>query len=1021
MKIHDIAGKEQMATTALSRPKCAPICKSGSKLVRSLPVPLDTALPTIEQIEEGLASEIALHEASGKKEPSPALGGIPPATVSIRRPASPLRSAPGRLPFPRTTDRGKDRVDPQQHASLAERPSAFATANADYLEQLYEAWKAEPASLPAEWQSFFQGFEMAMCPRNCQAAAFAHSQSRVAALIEAYRSLGHLVAATDPLGDPRPPHPDLDLGAFGLSDADLDKVFDTGDLADLTRATLREIVATLEATYCRSVGVEYQHLQDRAVRRWLQQQMEPTRNRPALPRERKLGILRNLTDAEQFETFVARHYPGQKRFSLEGAEALIPLLHEMVELAPELDIEEIVFGMAHRGRLNVLANLLDKSYGMIFSEFEDTVWEQPGGEGDVKYHRGYSSDHVNRHGHRCHLTLTSNPSHLEAVDPVVEGRVRAKQRQRGDTEGRRKVIPLLVHGDAAFAGQGIVAETFNLAGLSGYRTGGTVHVVVNNQIGFTTSPDDSRSTRYCTDVAKGFDVPVFHVNGDDPEAVVHVAELALAFRQQFGRDVVIDLVCYRRHGHNEGDEPRFTQPLLYEKIRNRPPVRQVYTRQLVDEGVLSAATEKRLAEELEQRLVDAFQSVREGKARYEVPAYGELWRGLDNTFTFAPADTTVPQPMLVAVAEGLTRIPPGFELNPKVARRLPDVLAAVRDGGVLDWPTAELLALGTLLIEGIKVRLSGQDSGRGTFSQRHAVWRDGRTQARWVPLQNLSPNQARFMVYDSSLSEASVLGFEYGYSLAEPRALILWEAQFGDFANGAQVILDNFVFAAEAKWQRSSGLVLLLPHGYEGQGPEHSNAYVERYLQAAADDNVQVVMPTTPAQYFHVLRRQLKRPFRKPLIVFTPKSLLRLPACVSEARELAAGGFREVIGDPVRPSRARRVVLVAGKLFYELEALRREKNVTDVAVVRLEQLYPLHADALREVVEAHGANAELVWTQEEPQNRGAWTFLQPRLRDLFPKRRLSYAGRPASASPATGSARVHRETQAALIARALGI
>ena len=912
-------------------------------------------------------------------------------------------------------------MEPHSHVSLAARPSAFATASAEYLEQLHEVFRSDPAALPAEWQAFFQGFELAMCPRSCQAAVFAEAQGRVARLIEAYRAKGHLAAAVDPLGEPRPPHLDLALASFGLTPGDLDKVFDAGDLAALKRAPLREIVATLEATYCRSVGVEYQHLHDLGMRRWLQQQMEPVRNRPALPRERRQGILANLTDAEQFETFVARHYPGQKRFSLEGAEALIPLLHELVELAPELGVEEIVLGMAHRGRLNVLANLLDKSYALIFSEFEDTAWEQPGGEGDVKYHRGYSSDHVNRQGRACHLTLTSNPSHLEAVDPVVEGRVRAKQRQRDDTEGRRKVVPLLVHGDAAFAGQGVVAETFNLAGLRGYRTGGTVHVVVNNQIGFTTSPADSRSTRYCTDVAKGFDVPVFHVNGDDPEAVVHVAELALRFRQEFGRDVVIDLVCYRRHGHNEGDEPRFTQPLLYEKIRSRPPVRRLYTEQLRDEGVLTPEAERQLADQLEQRLAEAFKTVRDGTARYEVPAYGGLWKQLDAPFGFAPAPTAAPRELLTSVAEGLTRIPPGFELNPKVARRLPDVMAAVRDGATVDWPTAELLAFGTLLVEGVKVRLSGQDSGRGTFSQRHAVWHDVRTQAEWVPLSNLSPRQARFMVYDSSLSEASVLGFEYGYSLAEPRALILWEAQFGDFANGAQVILDQFVFAAESKWQRSSGLVMLLPHGYEGQGPEHSNAYVERYLQACADDNVQVVVPTTPAQYFHALRRQLKRPFRKPLIVFTPKSLLRLPACASPVADLAEGAFHEIVGDARTPAPTRRVVLVTGKLFYELEAARREKDVRDVAIVRVEQLYPLHAEALRQAVEAHGASAELVWAQEEPRNRGAWTFLEPRLRELFPGRTLLYEGRPASGSPATGSARVHRETQAALVSRALGL
>jgi 2-oxoglutarate dehydrogenase E1 component len=898
------------------------------------------------------------------------------------------------------------------------RPTAL---NPDYLDQLYARWREEPDSLSSDWQAFFQGFELASCSRPCQANDFANKQSAVSSLIYAYRSRGHLAAHIDPLSEPPEGHPDLELAAFDLEEADLDQVFDTGHMPAPKRMRLRDIIGLLRDTYCRALGVEYVHIQEAPVRRWLQRQMEPLRNRPPLYPERRLEILRLLNDAELFETFVQTRYPGQKRFSLEGAEALIPAIHELVELAPDLGVEEIVLGMAHRGRLNVLANILDKSYAMIFSEFSDVgLRDVAGGDGDVKYHRGYSSDHESRRAKTVHLSLTSNPSHLEAVDPVVEGRARAKQRQRGDTVERSKVVPVLIHGDAAFAGQGMVAETLNLSQLRGYRTGGTVHLVVNNQIGFTTSPQDARSSRYATDIAKFIEAPIFHVNGDDPEAVVFATELALRFRQRWKRDVVVDMLCYRRHGHNEGDEPRFTQPVLYRKLKDHPSVRRLYRQRLLDERIMDQAHVEAFRREFQERLQLAFDQVKAGEARPEIPAYDRRWRELDGGWTFEPGDTAVTPAALETVARALTTPPPDFELNHKVARRLPALAEAVQGLGTLDWAQAEALAMGTLVLEGTKVRLSGQDSARGTFSQRHAIWRDPRSSRPYFPLQHVASGQATFKVYNSLLSEAAVLGFEYGYSLAEPDALILWEAQFGDFANGAQVIIDQFIVPAEAKWQRSSGLVMLLPHGYEGQGPEHSNAYLERYLLACAEENIQVMNLTTPAQYFHALRRQARRPFRKPLVLMAPKSMLRHPRAVSPVSELMTGAFRPFEADSSPPAGAtRRLVLVSGKLFYELDAARQELDLYDVAILRVEQLYPFDDAAFERAVAPHRGARELVWCQEEPQNRGAWTHMAPLLARLFPNQTARYVGRPASASPATGSLRVHRETQAALIRDAL--
>jgi 2-oxoglutarate dehydrogenase E1 component len=904
-------------------------------------------------------------------------------------------------------------------------PTPATGWNLQYIESLYQQWKQSPTSLGESWQMFFEGFDLSMCPRSCVAAESARDQSRVASLIFAYRSQGHRVAQLDPLGGSPTTFEQLELEQFDLSARDLDRVFDTGHLGGPQRATLRDLLQILRDTYCRSIGVEYLHIQDVRVRRWLQAQMEPTRNRPAVSREQEREVLRLLVDAELFETFMATRYPGQKRFSLEGAESLIPAIHTIVELGPELGVEEMVLGMSHRGRLSVLANILDKSYAMIFSEFEDTlIPSMVGGDGDVKYHKGYTSDHVSRGGRGLHLSLTANPSHLEAVDPVVQGRARAKQRQRDDRAQRRKVLPLLVHGDAAFSGQGLVAETLNLSQLEGYRTGGTVHLIVNNQIGFTTLPTEARSSVYATDVAKMIEAPIFHVNGDDPEAVVWISELALRFRQQFGRDVVVDLVCYRRHGHNEGDEPAFTQPVLYRKIKEQASVRALYTRQLMARGALSPAEEQALAADFRAQLQRAFEQVKNAAGPDVAPpaAFRDRWQGLDQPYSDQPVATGVPHALLVEVARAANTVPEGFALHPKVARHLPERLQAVRERGSVDWASAEVLAFGALLREGTPIRLSGQDTARGTFSQRHAVWQDTATQEPYVPLNHIHPEQAHFCVYNSMLSEAAVLGFDYGYSLDEPRMLILWEAQFGDFANGAQVIIDQFIICSEAKWQRTSGLVMLLPHGWEGQGPEHSNAYLERYLAAGADNNIQVCNVSTPAQYFHLLRRQVHRPFRRPLIVMAPKSLLRHPLALSPLDELVGSHFHEILDDPHASPSARRLVLCSGKLYYDLQQQREgtPEVAGRVALVRVEQLYPLCDWRMLQVVQRYGKIEEVVWAQEEPQNRGAWAYMAPRLQTFFADVPLRYVGRPASASPATGSLRVHRREQEQLVQQAIG-
>ncbi len=909
--------------------------------------------------------------------------------------------------------------------------------NLDLLEDYYARWRRDPASVDESWRAFFDGYELgSQSPereREVRADSLpheaAHAQANLARLIFAYRSMGHYLAHLDPLSERPQRHDLLELSEFQLGEADLDREFDTGNLAGTPRATLRQLLAILKETYCRTIGVEYLHIQDPRIRAWLQEHMEPHRNRPDFPRRRKLRILMKLHYAELFERFLHTRFPGQKRFSLEGAETLIAILDAIVERAPDVGIREIVLGMAHRGRLNVLANILNKPYELLFAEFEGQLMpESFAGDGDVKYHLGFSSDYVNAREGRVHLSLTPNPSHLEAVNPVVEGRVRAKQRQYKDRERRNLVMPLLIHGDAAFAGQGLVAETLNLSQLKGYRTGGTVHLIINNQIGFTTSPIDARSTRYCTDVAKMLDVPIFHVNGEDPEACVYVTELALDFRQAFNQDVVIDMFCYRRHGHNEGDDPSFTQPLMYRKIKERPPIGDLYTEQLIMRGDLSVAETEAISGAFQKKLQDALDEVKsDGQVTHDPPGFTGHWQGLSPQYSHESVPTGVPRETLNDIAHGLTLAPAHFHVHPKVERILAARSAAVREKGEVDWATAELLAFGSLLLEGVPVRLSGQDSRRGTFSQRHAVLVDHQTQEAHYPLNHLRQGQADFTAYDSLLSEAAVLGFEYGYALDEPHMLVMWEAQFGDFANGAQVIIDQFIAAGESKWRRSNGVVLLLPHAYEGQGPEHSSGRPERFLQLCAEDNMQVCNLTTPAQYFHLLRRQVKRTFRKPLVIMTPKSLLRHKRAVSPVESLVSDRFHEVLDDPQKPKHPRRVLLCGGKVYYDLleqcEALASgasggRKSPEPVAIIRLEQLYPFPEEQLLQVLAPYRKAAEWAWVQEESQNMGAWTFIEPRLRELL-GRPVAYVGRDASASPATGSLFVHQREQAELLEAAL--
>jgi 2-oxoglutarate dehydrogenase E1 component len=912
------------------------------------------------------------------------------------------------------------------------RTSIDARANLHVIEEKYRLWQDNPDSVDPGWSAFFEGFELGNLPERNGAiesgveAREAALQTRVDGLVYAYCSLGHTIARMDPLAEARPTNPLLRLSEFGFTDSDLDLRVSSKFFLDNRQMTLRDMVAGLDRIYADSIGSEFMHIQDPRVREWIRRRLETRPHKHSTPRAVQVALLRALLEAESFEVFLHTRYVGQKRFSLQGAETLLVALDTILHKCPEGGVEEICMGMAHRGRLNVLANFLRKSLKVIFTEFsENYIPDLVAGDGDVKYHLGYQAVRRLASGGEVEIRLSSNPSHLEAVDPVVEGKARARQRIRGDTEHRKKVLPLLVHGDAAFIAQGIVAETLNLSQLHGYSTGGTIHVVVNNQIGFTTLPKDARSSWYATDIAKMIEAPIFHVNGDDPLAVKFVSDLAFDFRQRFGRDVVIDLYCFRRYGHNEGDEPSFTQPDLYAKIEKRPSVTQLYKRELLDAGTLSEDVAASLETEFALRL----EMTRDEVNAIEKRRANQKARFRESTAIFQPGytseseTTAISEKMLKTIVEGLTHVPEGFEVQPKIQRIVIDHQRKVfEDGGPYEWHYAEALAFGSLLLEGIPVRLSGQDSSRGTFSTRHSVLYDAKTGKPYVPLMHVAGKQARICIYNSPLSEAAVLGFDYGYSLEYPKMLCLWEAQFGDFVNAAQTIIDQFIVSAESKWQQPSGIVLLLPHGYEGQGPEHSSARIERFLQECAEDNIQVCNLTTAAQYFHVLRRQMKRDFIKPLIIATPKSLLRAKYASSPAEEFIHGRFEEILGAPEAGpvDNVKRIIFCSGKVYYDLLKYRSDRKIDDAAMIRIEQLYPLAEKRLREMLKPFPKSAKLVWCQEEPQNMGAWTFIEPRLRTLFCTE-IAYAGREASASPAVGSLARHKREQARLVADAFSV
>ncbi|MFN3324865.1 MAG: multifunctional oxoglutarate decarboxylase/oxoglutarate dehydrogenase thiamine pyrophosphate-binding subunit/dihydrolipoyllysine-residue succinyltransferase subunit [Bryobacteraceae bacterium] len=849
-------------------------------------------------------------------------------------------------------------------------------------------------------------------------------EAAVLQLINAYRVRGHLLADLDPLGSEPGYHPELDPSTYGLTIWDLDREFLTGSLGggESRIATLREILETLRRTYCGKVGCEYMYIQHPEQKLWLQERMEPTANSWELDTTLRRRVLERLLEAEGFEHFLHSRYVGHKRFSLEGGETAMAILDELLERAAESNVHEIVIGMAHRGRLTVLANLVGKAMTQVFSEFEGNMHDPNlmQGSGDVKYHLGATGLKRTSSGREITVSVAPNPSHLEAVDPVVEGLVRPRQDRLGDTE-RARVIPVLVHGDAAFAGQGVVAETLQLSQLEGYRTGGTIHLIINNQIGFTTRPDEARSTIYSTDVARMVQAPIFHVNGDDPEACIRAAQLAFDFRQKFKKDVVIDMICYRRHGHNEADDPSYTQPVMYRKIRQHPSVATQFKERLLREGVVEKAEVEEIQTRVSRRLSDAYEAAQRRAEQFERQDLADI---PEAEIPASCPHTAVDRALLEQVIEGLSTFPADFTVHPKLRGFVDKRRNAVLDGGPIDWALGEALAFGSLVLEGTPVRLSGQDSGRGTFSQRHLEFYDYENSRLYVPMKHISEDQARFDVYDSSLSEYAVMGFDFGYSVGDPLTLVLWEAQFGDFANGAQIMIDQFISSAESKWGQPSGLVLLLPHGYEGQGPEHSSARIERFLQLCAEYNMQVANCTTPGNYFHLLRRQMygghdRRGVRKPLIVFTPKSLLRHPKAVSSIEDLTTGKFQKVIGDSesARMNRVSRLLLCSGKIYYELLAAREERKVEDVAIVRVEMLYPFPEEELNDILARYPVTSEVMWVQEEPRNMGAWRFMQEWMQPLLAPtgRTLLYSGRPESASPATGALKRHLQEQAALI------
>ncbi len=931
--------------------------------------------------------------------------------------------------------------------------------NARFVDELYEAYRENPSSVDESWRAYFGSWDAgtpeaepscgsvvnghagapvsaprpaafvrhatARAPLNAQYEDLGDTpeqawlQSRVDTLLWAYRDVGYLYANLNPLGDYMTPemrymfytsegyYQSLDPEGFGLGEEHMEMQFSAGKYFKPGRATLRELIKLFRSTYCGTMGVELLHIQNKVMRRWLIERIEDPARRRDFTDEQRRTFQTDLIHAEELERFIHTSFIGQKRFSLEGAEVVIPALRYLVGSASQHGLHEIVLGMAHRGRLNVLINIMKKKAADVFAQFTDHYKPYVfGGSGDVKYHLGHSRDVDFEDGSRIHMSLVANPSHLEAVNPVVEGKTRGIQRRRGDKH-RKKVIPVLIHGDAAFSGQGVVAETFNMSQLKGYRTGGTVHIIINNQIGFTTAGRDARSTFFTTDIAKSLPIPIFHVNGDDPEQVVRAIDLSMRYRQKFGLDAVVDILCFRRLGHNESDEPSFTHPMMYSRIKEHPGTTKMYGDILSEQGVFSqedqdaervafrsslkAELDLAKSDDYEPSINDAFQ--------------GADWKDKQAGYTHDQGQTAVDPDRLSHIAKCLVTVPDDFSLHPKLRRFVEDREKAFTDGDGIDWSFAESLAFGALLLDGYPIRLSGEDTSRGTFSQRHAKWWDVSSPIprTYTPLRNLAPDQAAFSVYDSPLSEFGVLGFDYGYSIAQPDLLTLWEAQFGDFVNGAQVIIDQFIAAAETKWFRSSGLVMLLPHGYEGQGPEHSSAHLERFLQLCAEDNLQVCNPSTPANYFHVLRRQLKRPFRKPLILMTPKSLLRRKECVSKVTEFTSACFQTVIDDDVQAAEGDNLLLCSGKVYYDLAAERDKRGDTKTAIVRLEQFYPRPDERMQNVLSSYPNAKRVAWVQEESRNRGGWTFVHTWIEDMLGRPRIDYAGRPAAASPAAGS------------------
>ncbi len=946
--------------------------------------------------------------------------------------------------------------------------TAFNGANMAYIADLYARWTQNPGSVDTSFADLFEALgdearsvlgdsvgaswaprtfdvgepeparpaakgSAAKAPAGAnpeQIRAATKDSLRALMLIRSYRVRGHLEAELDPLHLQVPkPHAELDPASYGFTEADLDRPIFIDNVLGLETASIRQITAVLRRTYCGPIGVEFMHIQDPDQKSWIQRRVEGAPWTGAFDAAAKKTILKQLTEAEGLEAFCQKRFVGTKRFGLEGGESTIPALHSIIETAAKAGVSEISIGMSHRGRLNTLVNVVKKPYIALFSEFGGNSFKPDDvqGSGDVKYHLGTSTD-IDVAGHHVHLSLQPNPSHLEAVDPVVVGKVRARQDMAGDTQRRRSVMGIVMHGDAAFAGQGLVYETLAMSQLIGYRTGGTIHLVTNNQIGFTTVPAHAYSGLYCTDVAKSIQVPILHVNGDNPEAVVWCAQFAADFRQEFACDIVLDIVCYRRHGHNETDEPAFTQPIMYRAIKDLKTTRTLYAEKLIAEGTVTEAEAAGMWDELTAQLEAAFTDAKGYKPNKADWLEGH-WSGLaqpDSADEWINEPTAATEAALQQVGAAISQVPAGFDVNPKIARQLEAKRVAIETGEGIDWATGEALAFGSILLDGNRIRLSGEDCQRGTFSQRHAVLIDQGTQGEYVPLNNITAGQAKIEVYNSLLSEVGVLGFEYGYTLADPRTLVLWEAQFGDFANGAQVIIDQFLASGETKWLRMSGLVMLLPHGYEGQGPEHSSARLERYLQLCAERNMQVGNLTTPANYFHALRRQLKRNFRKPLVLMTPKSLLRHKLAVSPLADFAGDThFRTVIGeiDTLGPDAAvKRVVLCTGKVYYDLLTERRERKIDDVAIVRVEQLYPFPVISLPKVLSQY-PNAEIVWCQEEPENMGAWSFVDRKIEDVLAgigqAKRPRFIGRPAAASPATGLARVHAAEQAKLVDQAL--